>query len=263
MLTTITKIGLVFSAATIFTQIAHAAIELEKVKGENSYTIKISKSVHFGDVEKFQAVVDEVKKRKLTIHMNAIQLDVYGGEPSAARVIGRIIRHNKFNTFVAPDKDCVSACVYLAISGVRRMIYGSVLVHRFALVNEKLTDEQISQIITEHLKEANAYVLEMGGSVKLIEATSFTPNWALRRLSRDEVNHWGVFGSEHVEDEILFRRSAKLAGVTPLEFNSAYVKYMDICKKQEYSFKELATRCTVNQILKSKSKANTKTLLAQ
>jgi hypothetical protein len=263
VLTTITKIGLVFSAATIFTQIAHAAIELEKVKGENSYTIKISKSVHFGDVEKFQAVVDEVKKRKLTIHMNAIQLDVYGGEPSAARVIGRIIRHNKFNTFVAPDKDCVSACVYLAISGVRRMIYGSVLVHRFALVNEKLTDEQISQIITEHLKEANAYVLEMGGSVKLIEATSFTPNWALRRLSRDEVNHWGVFGSEHVEDEILFRRSAKLAGVTPLEFNSAYVKYMDICKKQEYSFKELATRCTVNQILKSKSKANTKTLLAQ
>jgi hypothetical protein len=238
---------------------AYAAIELEKVRGENSYTIKISKSVHFGDVEKFQAVVDEVKKRKLTLHMNAIQLDVHGGEPSAARVIGRIIRKNKFNTFVAPTSDCVSACVYLAISGVRRMIYGEVLVHRFALVNEKLTDEQIAQIITEHLKEANAYVLEMGGSVKLIEATTFTPNWALRRLSREEVNHWGIFGSEHVEDEILFRRSAKLAGVTPLEFNSAYVKYMDICKKQEYSFKELATRCTVNQILKGKG--NAKTLL--
>jgi hypothetical protein len=253
----------VIAAFAIFTQVTFAAIELEKVKGENSYTIKITKSVHFGDVEKFQAIVDEVKKRKLTLHMNAIQLDVHGGEPSAARAIGRIIRNNKFNTFVAPTSDCVSACVYLAIRGVRRMIYGEVLVHRFALVHEKLTDEQIAQIITEHLKEANAYVLEMGGSVKLIEATSFTPNWALRRLSRDEVNHWGVFGSEHVEDEILFRRSAKLAGVTPVEFNSAYVKFMDICKKQEYSFKELATRCTVNQILKSKSKANSKTLLAQ
>ena len=254
---------LAFVILTIFSQVAHSAIELVKVKGENSYTIKISKSVHFGDDEKFQAVVDEVKKRKLNLHMNAVQLDMHGGEPSVARAIGRIIRKNKFNTFVAPDKDCVSACVYLAISGVRRMIYGSVLVHRFALVNENLTDEQIAQIITEHLKEANAYVLEMGGSVKLIEATSFTPNWALRRLTRDEVNHWGVFGSEHVEDEVLFRRSAKLAGVTPLEFNSAYVKYIDICKKQEYSFKELSTRCTVNQILKSKSKANTKTLLSK
>lgn len=243
--------------------IVNAAIELEKIKSENSYTIKISKSVGLGDVEKFQNVVDEVKRRKLILHMNAVQLDVYGGEPSVARGIGRIIRENKFNTFVAPDKDCVSACVYLAISGVRRMIYGSVLVHRFALVNEKLTDAQIAQIITEHLKEANAYVLEMGGSVKLIEATSFTPNWALRRLSKDELNHWGVFGSEHIEDEILFRRSAKLAGVTPLEFNSEYVKYMDICKKQEYSFKELSTRCVVTQILKSKGKASTKTLLGQ
>jgi hypothetical protein len=92
------------------TKQAYAAIELEKVKGENSYTIKISKSVHFDDVEKFQAVVDEVKKRKFTLHMNAIQLDVHGGEPSAARAIGRIIRKNKFNTFVAPTSDCVSAC---------------------------------------------------------------------------------------------------------------------------------------------------------
>ena len=253
----------VIAAFAIFTQVTFAAIELEKVKGENSYTIKITKSVHFGDVEKFQAVVDEVKKRKLNLHMNAVQLNMHGGEPSVARAIGRIIRKNKFNTFVAPGNDCVSACVDIAISGVRRLIYGEILVHRFALVFDKLTDEQIESIIKKHANEASAYVLEMGGSVNLIEATSFTPNWALRRLSRDEVNHWGVFGSEHVEDEILFRRSAKLAGVTPLEFNSAYVKYMDICKKQEYSFKELSTRCTVNQILKSKSKANTKTLLGQ
>jgi hypothetical protein len=252
---------LIFVVTIVCAKITHAEIYLDKIKGENSFTIKISKSVQFGDVEKFQAIVDEVKKRKLTLHMNAIQLDMYGGEPSVARSIGRIIRKNKFNTFVAPDKDCVSACVYLAISGIRRMIYGGVLVHRFALVNEKLTDEQIAQVITEHLKEANSYVLEMGGSVKLIEATSFTPNWALRRLSRDEVNHWGIFGSEHIEDEILFRNSAKLAGVSALEFNSAYVKYMDVCKKQEYSFKELSTRCTVSQILKSKNNANNKTLL--
>lgn len=257
------KKSLAFVVLIIFSQVAHSAVELVKVKGENSYTIKISKSVHFGDVEKFQAVVDEVKKRKLTLHMNAVQLDMYGGEPSVARGIGRIIRQNKFNTFVAPGNDCVSACVDIAISGVRRLIYGGILVHRFALVFEKLTDEQIESIIKEHTNDARAYVLEMGGSVNLIEATNFTPNWALRKLTKDEVKHWGIFGSEHVEDEILFRRSAKLAGVTPLEFNSAYVKYMDICKKQEYSFRELSTRCTVNQIVKSKNKANTKTLLAQ
>lgn len=240
---------------------AHADMELVKVKGENTHTIKISKSVGFGDVEKFQSLVNEVKKMNLKLHMNAIQLDVYGGEPNVARAIGRIIRHNKFNTFVSPNNDCVSACVYLAVSGVRRLIYGDVLVHRFSLVNNNLTDEQVAQVMKEHLTEANEYIIEMGGSVKLIEAINFTPNWALRRLTRDEVNHWGIFGSEHIDDEILFRQSAKLAGVSSLEFNSEYVNNIDVCKKQEYSFKELSTLCTVNQILKSKNKANSKTLL--
>lgn len=252
---------LVFTLSALLGVKAHAEMELVRVKGENTHTIKISKSVGFGDVEKFQSLVNEVKKKSLKLHMNAIQLDVYGGEPSVARAIGRIIRQNKFNTFVAPNNDCVSACVYLAISGVRRLIYGDVLVHRFALVNKNLTDEQVALVIKEHLKEANEYIIEMGGSVKLIEAINFTPNWALRRLTRDEVNHWGIFGSEHIDDEILFRQSAKLAGVSSLEFNSEYVNNIDVCKKQEYSFKELSTRCTVNQILKSKNKANSKTLL--
>ena len=172
---------LIIAVVVMCTQLAHAAIELKKVKGGNSYTITISESVGFGDFAKFQAVVDEVNKKKLTLHMNAIQLDVHGGEPSVARAIGKIIRKNKFNTFVSPNNNCVSACIYLAISGVRRMIYGEILVHRFALVNNKLTDEQITQIIAEHLKEANSYILEMGGSIKLIEAINFTPNWAISR----------------------------------------------------------------------------------
>ena len=86
------KIFLAITLIGLFANYAKATVELEKVKGENSYTIKISKSVHFGDDEKFQAVVDEVKKRKLNLHMNAVQLDMYGGEPSVARAIGRIIR---------------------------------------------------------------------------------------------------------------------------------------------------------------------------
>lgn len=231
-----------------------AEMSLEKISNSKNHTIKITKSIRSGDLERFQSIIDEVKNKKFILHMNAIQLDVHGGDPGVARSIGQVIRKNKLNTFLAPNADCVSACIYLAISGVRRMIYGNVLVHRLALVKDDLSSEKIEMAIREHKQENSEYIIEMGGSVLLIEAINFTPNWALRRLTTDEIKHWGIFGSEHIEDEILVRKSAKQAELSTLKFNEAYVENLDVCKKQEYSFKELAIICTIREVERKKIK---------
>lgn len=230
--------------------VASADVHLQQVNNSSDYTIKISKSVLKEDLKKFEAMLADVEKRKLKLHMNAIQLDVYGGEPSVAKDMGRLIRQSNLNTFVAPKVDCVSACIYLAISGIHRMIYGNVLLHRLTLFKEELTEESVVHSIVELTKESNQYIAEMGGSVLLAEAINFTPNWALRRLSEKEIKHWGIFGTEHIYDELMFRRGAKESNVSNSKFKQAYVEYFDVCKKEEYSFKSFAVDCTVNQLKK-------------
>ena len=232
---------------------ACADVELLKVSGTENYTIKISKHVRQIDFEKFDDLLKFSEKKKMKLHMNAVQLDLLGGDPTAAREIGKIIRNKKLNTFLAPNDNCISACIYVAVSGVRRMIYGTVSVHRLALVYKELTNEQIASIIREHARESNQYLTDMGASVFLLEAINFTPNWGLRKLSKDEVKHWGIFGADHIAEEISFRNASARAGISTLDFNSAYVEYLEICRKEEFAFKNLTVDCTVNQLKLAKS----------
>ena len=251
MLSIIKKI---FLSLLLLSSVAYAEVQMLKVSGTDNYTIKISKHVLQADLDKFFALLSDVDKRKIQLHMNAIQLDVLGGDPVIARDIGRIIRNKKLNTFISPNASCISACIYLAVSGVRRMNYGEVLVHRLALVYKDLTDEKISAIIKEHTRDSNQYLTDMGASSNLFEAINLTPNWALRKLTKEEIKHWGIFGAEHIAEEVLFREASARVGISTLEFTSAYVEYMEICKKEEFAFKNLIVDCTVNKLKLAKSK---------
>jgi hypothetical protein len=241
--------SLIFSCSVI-----HAGVTLQKVSGTNAHTIKITGTVLKEDLEKFQQVLDEVERKRLKLHMNAIQLDVGGGDPEISRTMGRLIRAKQLNTFLAPDDRCVSACVYLAIAGMDRMIYGSVLLHRLMLISDNLPEDSIRQAIKEHRQEATAYIAEMDGSVLLAEAIHFTPNWGLRRLTKDEVQHWGIFGADPAHEAIMFQRGAQATGLTKAKFNAAYVDALNDCRKAQYEFKSLALDCAVDRIKRRSQK---------
>lgn len=235
--------------------IACAEVNLSKINGSSDYTIKIEKTVRKGDLEKFEDLLKFVKENHLELHMNAVQLNVAGGDPAVARDIGRLIREKRLNTFLSPKVDCVSACIYLAMGGMHRMIYGNILLHRPTLYKEELSDESVANSIAAHTQESNQFIADMGGSTLLAEAINFTPNWALRRLNEKEIKHWGIFGSDHIHDELAFRRGAKEAGVSNDKFKSAYVDYFDACRKLEYSFQSSIIDCTVSKLKKLKSKS--------
>lgn len=228
--------------------LAHAKVTLQPVACMKAHTIKITGTVLKEDLENFQQVLDEVEQKRLKLHMNAIQLDVGGGDPDIARSMGRLIRAKKLNTFVAPNDSCVSACVYLAIAGIDRMVYGSILVHRLMLVRDDLSNESIRQAIKEHRQDDAQYIAEMDVSALLAEAIHLTPNWGLRRLTKDEVKHWGIFGADPVHEAIMFQRAAQATGLTKTKFKGAYLDALDECRKAEYEFKSLSVDCAINWI---------------
>jgi len=232
----------------VYTGLASAEVSLQAVASSGTHTIKITKTVLKEDLENFQKALDTVERKRLKLHMNAIQLDVGGGDPEIARTMGRLIRAKKLNTFVAPNACCVSACVYLAIAGMDRMIYGSVLLHRLMLISDNLPEDSIKQAIKQHRQEATNYIAEMDGSVLLGEAIHFTPNWGLRRLTKDEVQHWGIFGTDPVHEAIMFQRGALATGLSKEKFNAAYVDALDECRKLQYEFKSLTLDCAINRI---------------
>lgn len=236
------------ASLVLCTSQAHAEVTLQKFGNTSAHTIKITETVLKEDLKKLQQVLDEVERKRLKLHMNAIQLDVGGGDPEIAQTMGRLIRAKKLNTFLAPNDRCVSACVYLAIAGMDRMIYGSVLLHRLMLISDNLTEDSIKQAIKEHRQAATEYIAEMDGSVLLAEAIHFTPNWGLRRLTKDEVQHWGIFGADPVHEAIMFQRGAQATGLSKTKFNAAYVDALDECRKAQYEFKSLALDCAIDRI---------------
>jgi hypothetical protein len=238
-----------FVATLVFScSLVHAGVSLQAVAGTKNHTVKISGTVLKEDLVKFEQVLDEVERKRRKLHMNAIQLDVGGGDPEIAQSMGRLIRAKKLNTFLAPNDRCVSACVYLAIAGMDRMIYGSILLHRLMLINDHLSEDSIKQAIKEHRKEATEYIAEMDGSVLLAEAIHFTPNWGLRRLTKDEVQHWGIFGADPVHEAIMFQRGAQATGLSKAKFNAAYVDALEECRRAQYEFKSLALDCAIDRI---------------
>jgi hypothetical protein len=244
----------IVASLLLICSLAHAKVTLQPVGGMKAHTIKITGTVLKEDLEKFQQVLNEVEQKRLKLHMNAIQLDVGGGDPDIARSMGRLIRAKKLNTFVAPNDSCVSACIYLAIAGMERMIYGSILVHRLMLVRDDLSNESIRQAIKEHRQDDAQYIAEMDVSALLAEAIHLTPNWGLRRLTKDEVKHWGIFGVDYVHEAIMFQRAAQATGLTKTKFKDAYIDAFEECRKAEYEFKSLTVDCAIKWIKRRSKK---------
>jgi hypothetical protein len=72
-------------------------------------TIKIVKRIEFGEEDDFIRALDWLVDNKYKLKLNAIQLDSTGGNTYSARIIGRIIKDKRLNTYLAKKKTCASA----------------------------------------------------------------------------------------------------------------------------------------------------------
>jgi hypothetical protein len=195
------------------------------------------------DLKDFQIAVAHLKRSGKRLHMDSVQLNSVGGNGHAGREMGRLIRRAKLNTFVAPESECVSACVEILIGGVVRMAYGTVMVHRSTLWSGNFTEQQLKQSLPDVDADTAAYVKEMGMSALLTESMLSTPTWALHTLTDTEKFRWGVHGMERVFEEVMLLRYARELKITALHFAELFGEHFDECDKVASRFEMTPHEC--------------------
>jgi hypothetical protein len=139
-----------------------ATVTLEKYKDTSEVTIKVTDEIFVKDLQDFKDALQQVDDYRYVLHMNAIQLNSYGGNGTAAKEIGKILRARKLNTYLAETDSCASACVNILIAGVMRYAFGDVLVHRTSYAIEVSNIDNIVQDVEAWTKGAKEYVALMG-----------------------------------------------------------------------------------------------------
>jgi hypothetical protein len=154
-----------------------AAIYVDKVDHPKKVVIlKIEGRIKYQDHIEFQKVLDEIKRDGFKIKLNSVVLNTSGGSPTAAKEIGKIIRQEKLNTYVGPKHRCGSACIYILSSGIIRMAYGEVTVHRTTYEDGYPTEKLEKSLKQTDIDNAN-YLFEMGMTTQLVDAIRVTPNY--------------------------------------------------------------------------------------
>ena len=199
------------------------------------------------DVKDFESALEHLKLTGKKLHMNAVQLNSTGGMWYVGRTIGRLIRREKLNTFVAPESECSSACVALLIGGVDRMAYGKVRVHRINLLRGEFSSEDLGEMLPQMDKEFAAYIKEMGVSTLLAEASLHTPTWSLRTLTKDEKAHWGVHGTERVFEEEVIKMNAAKLNISAVELADQYEQHFSVCDQVASRFEMTPHQCVMEK----------------
>ena len=111
-----------FTAFLILMLCQWASANVIFLPDEVTPVLRIEGDVLTKDVKDFENALEHLKLTGKKLHMNAVQLNSTGGMWYVGRTIGRLIRREKLNTFVAPESECSSACVALLIGGVDRIV---------------------------------------------------------------------------------------------------------------------------------------------
>jgi len=227
---------------------SYSAIYVDKVDHPRKVVIlKIEGRIKHGDEIEFQKTLDEIKRDGFKIKLNSVVLNSRGGNSHAAMEIGKIIRKENLNTYVGLKHRCASACVYVLSSGIIRMAYGEVAVHR-----PTFDDDYPQEKLEESLKKAEAesmkFFMDMGMTTQLVEASRITPSWTTWTLDDKEKRRWGVHGTERMYDELWFRTTAKAKFYDTDVVRDFFYRHNEKCTKMAKEFKMTVYDCVKNEM---------------
>jgi hypothetical protein len=227
---------------------SQAGIYVDKIDHPRKVVVlKIEGRIKYEDNLEFQKVFDEIKRDGYRIKLNSVVLNTAGGSPSAAIAIGKIIRKEKLNTFVGPKHHCGSACIYILSSGIIRMAYGEVTVHRTTYEDGFPTEKLENSLKQTDVDNAN-HLFEMGMATQLVDAIRITPNYTNWKLDDKEKRRWGVHGTERLHEELWFRTTAKAKFYDTDVVRDFFYKFNDKCTKMAKEFKMTVFECVKAEI---------------
>jgi len=215
--------------------------------------VKIKGEITKKTLIEFQEVLSNIQKNNQKIILNAIQLDSFGGNGSVGMQIGRLIRQKHLNTYISKDAECASACVFILLGGVQRYAFGEVDVHRSTYSKDIDDDSQIIEDIKKSEIESSKFIKEMGVSSLLFEAMNNTESWRIRKLTEAEKHKWQVFGTDRLEEEILFNKIARERYISRKEFIDIFSSNYEDCLSESRDLIKTVFECAKEKKIKKPS----------
>ncbi len=153
----------------------------------------------------FTALVARVANiaNRLHIDQRILDLDSSGGHVEDAMKAGDAIGASQWTLWVRDDAICHSACVLILAAGDDRQVAGKVGIHRMMRVDSTATTRaELSQELREVHAQMKDYLERNGASVAVADLMMTVPNRKLRLLTEEELQEYGLEGTNAVQDDL-------------------------------------------------------------
>lgn len=153
----------------------------------------------------FTALVERVAviSKRLDIGRRILDLDSSGGHVEDAMKAGDAIGASQWTLWVRDDAICHSACVLILAAGDSRQVAGKVGIHRMIRVDSTATTRtELSQELREVYARMKEYLERNGASAAVADLMMTVPNRKLRLLTEEELQEYGLEGTNAVQDDL-------------------------------------------------------------
>lgn len=149
----------------------------------------------------------------LGIGKRILDIDSAGGSVESAIRAGDAIGENDWAIWVRGDSVCHSACVLLLAAGDMRVIVGPVGIHRMIRIRSSATSrKELGEELRKISDDLRNYLERNGASAEVYDLMTTVPNRTLHILTDQELENFGLSGSNAVEDDLDRIRLARRCG---------------------------------------------------
>lgn len=196
----------------------------------------------------FTALVERVANiaKRLEIKRRILDLDSSGGHVEDAMKAGDAIGASHWMLRVRDEAICHSACVLILAAGDDRVITGKVGIHRMIRIGSSATTRaELNHELREVYAKMKDYLERNGASVAVADLMMTVPNRKLRLLTEEELQEYGLVGTNAVQDDLERIRLTRDCGEDFVrrkdEFDRAFER--SCAKVEEGQGQEAAYQC--------------------
>lgn len=165
----------------------------------------------------------------LGIGKRILDIDSAGGHVEAAIRAGDAIGEGDWTIWVRGDSACHSACVLLLAAGDMRVIAGPVGIHRMIRLRSSATSrKELGEELRTVSDDLRNYLERNGASDKVYDLMTTVPNRTLKLLTVEELDQYGLSGSNAVEDDLNRIRLARRCGTDFLQRRDAFRRAYEV-----------------------------------
>ena len=169
---------------------------------------------------------------RMGIHKRILDLDSAGGQVEDAIKAGDVIGAGGWTIWVREGSVCHSACVFVLGAGDNRMISGKVGVHRIIRMSSTATTRaELNEELRGVYGRVKDYLERNGVAMAVADLMMTVPNRRLRLLSKDELQEYGLDGTNAAQDDLDRLQLMRRCGADFVARRDAFMRSFDTgCK---------------------------------